>query len=211
MTKLVKQVFTEQIYHLLRNDILSQSIACSQKLNIRELQAKYGVSGSPVREAISRLHQEGLVEYLPNIGTKVIDFKVTDIVELQELHSSLDCSALKLAMKKNSYQDIAAELLVFLEAQKQNDPSAAHQFHNTFYRFANNNRLQKSWEHLTGQLEIIHTLYANQLKALAWNDIELHDHTKIYESVSTNDLETALARIEEHHDKSLTLLLDCIK
>jgi len=210
MAKLVKQVFTEQIYHLLRNDILSQSIACSQKLNIRELQAKYGVSGSPVREAISRLHQEGLVEYLPNIGTKVIEFTSDDVVELQEMYSSLDCSALKLAMKKADFTVIADELFSHIEQQKQ-DPTVSQHFHDTFYKFADNTRLQKSWEHLAAQLEIIHTIYANQLTSLGFPYLEIQDHLSIYQAVAANDLSTALNCIEDHHANVLKLLLTCCK
>ncbi|MBP2650453.1 MAG: hypothetical protein H6Q74_1278 [Firmicutes bacterium] len=120
-------------------------------------------------------------------------------------------SAIKLAMKKANFQDIAAKLLIQINNQQQHAPSAAHQFDDTLYTFADNTRLQKSWEHLAGQLEIIHTIYASQLKTSEWSDLSLHYHLAIYKAIANNDVAFAITLTEEHRAKELQLLLACIK
>lgn len=207
MSKLVKQVFTEQIYHLLRNDILSQSIACSQKLNIRELQEKYGVSGSPVREAISRLHQEGLVEYLPNVGTKVIKFKKDDVIELLDMHKMLDCNALKLALNRHGHQVVAAQLQPYIE-QIQSLPmegklEAADQFQNTVYLLAANKRLQKMRQQVEGQVQILRSVYSHSFNS----QIDYAEYIGIYNAIVTGDTQQAIVYWEEHYDHVLERLL----
>ena len=54
---------SEQIYNQLREDILLGQIPAGQKLGLKELQEKFQVSSTAVREALIRLSQEQLVEY----------------------------------------------------------------------------------------------------------------------------------------------------
>jgi DNA-binding GntR family transcriptional regulator len=210
---LIKELYTEQVYQLLRTDIVNQSIACGQKLNIRELGRKYDVSGSPIREAISRLHQEGLVEYIPNVGTRVINLGPKDIIELQNICILLDCGAMRLAMMRESPKIIAAELLQYIvkqqEASYRESAHIANQFHKVFYHFANNHRLQKIAQQIGGQIEILRTLYESQLKSK--EDIGLKEHINIYEAVLLGDTENVVALITEHHKNVLNLLLEAIK
>jgi DNA-binding GntR family transcriptional regulator len=215
MVALIKQPFTEQVYQLLRNEILNQSIACGQKLNISELQKNLNVSGSPVREAISRLHQEGLVEYIPNVGAKVIEFKEKDIIELQDIHSLLDCSALKLAMLQEKNSVIAAELFKCIDLQQKGSYTekqyASSQFHKVFYLFAHNGRLLTIWQQVDGQIGILRTMYTIQFPKMENEDVGLQEHIKIYEAILQGDTEKATMAIEEHHRNATKVLLRIVK
>jgi DNA-binding GntR family transcriptional regulator len=71
MGLLFKQSLSDQIYEVLRRDIITQKIKCGDRLNIRELQDRLSSSATPIREAINRLQQEGLVDYVSNVGAKV--------------------------------------------------------------------------------------------------------------------------------------------
>ncbi|MBP2652003.1 MAG: GntR family transcriptional regulator [Firmicutes bacterium] len=202
-----RQLYTEQIYQALRNDIINLVITPGQKLNIRELQNHFNVSGSPVREAISRLYQEGIVEYIPNTGAKVIEFKPKDILELEELHTLLDCDALELSIQHEDFATIAAELVKLIDAQKQGDLTAANKFHGTFYLHSHNSRLLKIWDHLGAQAGLVRSLYAQSFQKNKLGDIGLEDHIDIYNAVLAGNLQQAKAAIRTHHMNALHFLL----
>ena len=80
-----KKTLSEQIYQLLKQDILSQKIGFGEKLINRDLQKKYGVSSTPIRDAINRLYQDGLVEDITKNGARVIAFDLTAAIEINEI------------------------------------------------------------------------------------------------------------------------------
>ena len=69
-----KSTLSEQIYQILRNDILTQKIPCGEKLTLKLLQERFQVSSTPIREALTRLTQDQLVSYYSNVGIRVISF-----------------------------------------------------------------------------------------------------------------------------------------
>ena len=60
--KIIKQTLSEQIYNILKEDILSGRILMGDKLTNRELQERFQVSSTPVRDAINRLSKDGLTQ-----------------------------------------------------------------------------------------------------------------------------------------------------
>ena len=60
-------------------------IPFGSKLNVSKLQEEYGVSSTPVREALNRLLNEGLIEFENNVGARVIDITEEDVREIQEI------------------------------------------------------------------------------------------------------------------------------
>ena len=58
-----KLTLTERIYHELYHDITSQKLCCGQKLTLTELKKRFNVSQTPIREALTRLTESGLVNY----------------------------------------------------------------------------------------------------------------------------------------------------
>ncbi len=59
---------TEKVYEALKEQILDQTIAPGGRVNIDQLVVELGVSSTPIREALTRLHSERLVSFAPYIG-----------------------------------------------------------------------------------------------------------------------------------------------
>ena len=68
MSKIKKQSLVDQLYSQLREEIITLRYPLGSRLNVNEIQDDYGVSSTPLREALNRLQQEGLVVMENNVG-----------------------------------------------------------------------------------------------------------------------------------------------
>ena len=208
MAALVKQSLVDQLYQELRKDIINQEIDWGEKLNVAELQQKFEVSCTPIREALNRLQKEGLVEYKPNFGMRVIDISEEDIIEIQEAAAALDSAAIRYAMKKANLTELARELSEILQAYRDatQEPERARnteEFMNVFYRYAGNERLISLAQSIKGQQSMLKSIYSK----LKQENGGLADHIKIYEAVVAGDASQAVASAEANYTRATELLL----
>ncbi|NIJ14272.1 DNA-binding GntR family transcriptional regulator [Saccharomonospora amisosensis] len=90
----------------LRELILKGEFRAGSRLGEVELAARLGVSRTPVREALSRLAAEGLVELVPNRGARVSSWTVAELEGVFDLRTSLEPRLTALAAKKASDTDV---------------------------------------------------------------------------------------------------------
>lgn len=107
-----------QVYALLRRAIVYLDLPPGQGLSENELAARYGVSRTPVREAIIRLAGEGLVEVAPQLGTFVSRISAREVVEIQFIRETLELASLPDAIKNVTAAD-EAYLRALLEEQAE--------------------------------------------------------------------------------------------
>ena len=98
----------ERAYSTVRDGILRGTYTAGSRLTEQELAETAGVSRTPIREALRRLHAEGLVEFSPNHGAVVALFEPEDAEEIFELRSLLEPISARRAALRASQADIAA-------------------------------------------------------------------------------------------------------
>ncbi len=89
----------EQAFLRLRRDVLTGAHAPGAKLKVEELQGSYGYSSSPLREALNRLSQEGLVKADDRRGFRVAAISRSDLADVTHMRLLLDVQALRAAME----------------------------------------------------------------------------------------------------------------
>lgn len=208
MAILSKQSLVDQIYNELRNEIVNLKVPIGGRLNVSELQERFGISSTPIREAINRLQKEGLVEYKNNIGAKVIDIEEKDIIEIQAIAATLDCAAIRYAMKSGRFDEIGEELEEKIKNFQETDDGAerlqyVEEFAGVFYRFANNSRLIEMSKLINGQVRMLRNTYRKELKEL----VSIQDHINVYNAVLKEDIDSAVKAMEENHEKAKEILL----
>src|SRR5499427_11056549 len=87
-----------RVYSQIKNLILSNEVLPGQKLHHQELSERLGVSRTPVREALTRLVQEGYVSFLPNRGFTCKEIRLQEADELYELREALEAFAVEKAI-----------------------------------------------------------------------------------------------------------------
>jgi DNA-binding GntR family transcriptional regulator len=97
---------TERTAEHLRDAILRGELAGGTRLGEVELAARLGVSRTPVREALSRLAAEGLVEVSPNRGARVASWSPAELEGIFELRAVLEPRLTALAVPRADDQDV---------------------------------------------------------------------------------------------------------
>lgn len=86
---------TNLAYNTIKRQLLAGEFALSARLGEERLAGELGVSRTPIREAVSRLHAEGLLEHHPDGGYTPAVPNLDEIVELYEVRSILENAAIR--------------------------------------------------------------------------------------------------------------------
>lgn len=93
------------VYEHLKSMILTNKIKCGEKIQEQQIEHELGVSRTPVREAVRRLANQGVITLYPNRYAEVITFDKQSIKDLGMVRITLDCLAAQLAVQTGSNRD----------------------------------------------------------------------------------------------------------
>ena len=99
---------SERTLGRVRELILAGDLAAGARLGEAELAERLGVSRTPVREALSRLAAEGLVEIVPNRGARVSSWSVAELEGVFDLRAALEPRLTALAVPRAGAADVQA-------------------------------------------------------------------------------------------------------
>ena len=107
-----------QIYEILRTRILSTELPPGSSINERYLAETLGVSRTPIREAIRRLSNDGLISIVPNVGTSVSQFDKSRVREFCQIRTAFECLAIESAVE-NFSSAIDCKLVQLIDDQEK--------------------------------------------------------------------------------------------
>ena len=217
MPILKKQSLVDQIYDQIRGEIIGLEHPLGGRLNAAELQERYGVSSTPIREAVNRLQKEGLVEYENNVGARIVAIGEDDVMEIQELAMTLHTAAIKFAMKRGDHQAMADNIAKEIENYKaartfKEYTLSVHNIIGTFYQNCGNSRLDSNMIMIQGLQLILRNLYGhaceNGARVPGGN---LEDFEKIHSAVLAGDTAGIIAALEANEAKATPVIIEELK
>jgi len=135
-------------YGALLMEIREGRLSPGGRLRETDLAARFGVSRTPVREAIRQLEADGLVTHLPRVGATVRKLGYSEVMELYEMRSVLECAAARMAASVASDAEISELKAISDEIANSGrgiDASRLNrQFHRALLETAKNRFLIKS-------------------------------------------------------------------
>lgn len=138
-----------QVYERIRRAIITLAILPSEALSEKELSLQLGVSRTPVREALIRLADEGLIDILPQRGSFVAPIRMKDVEEAQFIRESLEVAVIGRLARRCSPQfliDIKANLTRQEIAVANENGDLFLELDEAFHRsFCEEAGLSKSW------------------------------------------------------------------
>ncbi len=191
-----------QLYDLLREQIVSVALKPGDVLSRSEIATQFGVSQTPVRDALMRLEQENLVEIFPQSGTRVSKIDLQAAQQAHFLRKSVEIELVyEFAITKNetvvTALDLALARLKRLASQGHIDPfiSADKDFHYVLYEEA---ALLDVWSLLQIQSGHIDRIRRLHLPAPGKRKKVIDDHQKIVDAIRTGDGLDAQRTVREH-------------
>src|ERR687898_859285 len=106
-----RETFKDKAYAALRNVIMSSGIYRSRtdiRLDERQLAQDFGISRTPVREAMAQLEREGFVRSVPRRGIYVVRKTKAEVIEMITAWAALEGMAARLITENASGEDIAS-------------------------------------------------------------------------------------------------------
>lgn len=198
----------EQAFIRLRKDVLSGSYPAGAKLKVEILQKAYGFSSSPLREALSRLAQEGLVRADERRGFRVAPITAEDLADITRMRLLLDVRALAESIRDGDDQWEATIVAAYyrlekVESRMEDGPlvlddewTRLHRgFHMALLAACPSVR-QRDWSaSLFDQAERYRRFSARHRKTPRRKS---NEHRKIMDATLKRDAKTACALIQEH-------------
>lgn len=207
---------TSNIYDRLRDDIIHGHLAPGDKLKIEVLREHYGVGATPIREALSLLTADGLVERLEQRGFRVAEVSDSEFVELLAMRCWLEERALRRSIRLGGKEwEEGIVVARYRLSRTPRVPPDVNQTDNLDYE-----RCHKSF-HLslvadcgsTTLLRLWNQLYneANRYRYMArLSSYERpnisEEHEQIAEAVLARDADTAVQRLVVHYTRTGELL-----
>ena len=190
MAAIKKRSLVDQVYEMLRGDIITLRRPLGSKLNVNELQDELGVSCTPIREAVNRLQQEGLVVYENNVGAHILDLDQHDITEIEQLAMTLHCAAIRLAM---AHGDRAV--------------MAVNRFVGAVYAHCGNRRLDANMISIQGQQLLLRYIYAD---CLTERGSHAEDFEGMLEAARRGDAEEVCVCLQRNTDRCIPVLMEYV-
>ncbi len=110
--KLTRRAPIDSVYERIRKKILDSEVAPGSQILEQELAVMLGVSRTPIREAVIRLQNEGLLDIVPRHGVRIVPIAVSDMREIYDVLISLEPRAAELLAARGA----SPEELRLLEA-----------------------------------------------------------------------------------------------
>ena len=195
----------------LREAILSGDLPSGTPLRQVQLAAQLAISRTPLREALMKLEQEGLIELLPGGGLRVALLDLDEAVELYDIREVLDGLAARLAAQRTGdggLRHLEQHLALMKECLSGQD---AHRwfvghvaFHDGIFRASGNGRLQALSSVVRLSIQRFHPVLLTTPNRLA---DAYQEHREIFEAIRAHDPEASerLARAHIAHAKEIVL------
>src|SRR5207302_3310170 len=193
-----RETFKSKAYAALRNVIIGSDVYRSRadiRLDERQLALQFGISRTPVREAMAQLEREGFVRAVPRRGVYVVRKTKAEVIEMITAWAALEAMAARLITTNASDAEIAKLRKMF--ATFEGGQLAAHldkysevniEFHQTIIRMSGNSVLIDLAENLFTHMRMIRRKTIGERDRV---DRSIRDHMHIIEALEARDTERA--------------------
>jgi DNA-binding GntR family transcriptional regulator len=202
----------QRVYAQVREDIIGLRLPPGADLDEASLEERFGVSRTPVREALIRLASDGLIVLLPNRGARVTHIDISDVPQLFEALELCQRATIRWAAARRTSQDIA-ELRVanqkFLDAAKNGDSERMgevnKEFHMIIGRLCGNRYFDSLYSSLLAvSLRLARTAFAYAPRSgEAHEDYYMevvHQHDAMIQAIESKNADEAEALARVHTD-----------
>jgi len=197
--------FKDRAYNALKDVLLSLDIYGRRgeiRLDERALALQFGISRTPVREAMAQLEREGFVRSVPRRGIYIVRKTKREVVELIEAWAALESMAARLITENCSDEEISRLRDMFakfengkLHVRLDEYSEVNIQFHQAIIAMSKNATLIRLAENLFTHMRMIRRKTIVEKNRA---DRSIHDHLNIIEAIESRDTIRAESLVRQH-------------
>ena len=202
------------VFKTLRQGILTGELKPGERLMEMHLAQRLGVSRTPIREAMHKLEQEGLVTMIPRRGAQVANISGKSLNDVLEVRVALESLAVELACDRITQEEIqelkrTCEIFERTTQEKELDATkitkADVQLHDVIVRATGNEKLQQMISNLS---EYMYRYRFEYIKDASHHARLIEEHERLYEYIRSGDKINAVAEITEHIHNQLATIME---
>lgn len=194
----------ELVYQQLRTQIIDCSLQPGIPINEAEFAERFGVSKTPVREAIRQLEREGLVSSIPGRGSIISFISSNDIYEVFEIREIIECGAAQRAaalVNKRELINKKAELIAMKSElhsdARENTWDFCDDIHLTIIDLVGNRKLIKMYREVLDTIERIRNNFGNRFTERRLESI-IDEHLAVLGAIIDGNADLAQNKVREH-------------
>ncbi len=207
MSIIHREKLSNKVYVVLKEMIANHRFQPGARLNVEQLAKEFGVSRTPVWEAVGRLEQEGLLENIPNRGVFMAVLTAEMALDLYEVREVLEGMAARLAASRINDKTLERMecCLIDQRAIVEAGDLVAYsrldfEFHAAIYEASGNTVLHELLETIKNKMRPLSVRVKPALALL------YKDHEKIFESLKSRNPQESEKFIRTHNQRVIALL-----
>lgn len=200
-----RETFKDKAYVALKSVIVSMDVYRSRsdiRLDERQLAQDFGISRTPVREAMAQLEREGFVRSVPRRGIYVVRKTKGEVIEMITAWAALESMAARLITERAADDEIASLRRMFatfeddkLHAKLDEYSEVNIQFHQAIIQMSGNHVLIRLAENLFTHMRMIRRQTIGEEDRV---ERSIHDHMNIIQALEARDTERAEDLVRQH-------------
>lgn len=213
--KVTEKVTVQDIVDGVTGMIITGEFQPGSPLREVELCNRFGVSRTPIREALRLLQNNGVVEYIPRCGVQVVELTMENLTHITDLRTAIEVLSAQRAatnVTEEQIQELRAINKAFLESKDANEQGQLdYQLHQTIAKISGNPLVAQYLKDLHTRQALIQWLipfrperipfsyqeHENIIQALEWKDEDLAGkQTEIHFHMSQKSLQNKMADYE---------------
>lgn len=202
-TEIGRGLLSDQIYEVVRDAILSGELSPGDRVVESEVARRYEVSQAPVREAVKRLAQEGLLTYLPRRGNFVSSISEDEMAEARVVRAAMESLAASLVGSRiapsrvTQLREIVARMHTAVSDHSYDEFRRLDvSFHRTVIESTGNSVLLRVWDVL--QPTFLATRVISDPFYQGERDVIASEHGYLVDLLEGTDVERAAAEFSRH-------------
>jgi DNA-binding GntR family transcriptional regulator len=204
-----RHTLADQVYTFLKKGIVTGDLQPGERLKELEIAQNLGASRTPVREALSRLEQEGLVQPFPSGGLTVVKLSANDVKEIYGLLRVLESYGIRLAAERitNKQLERLESLCARAEQLSTEDIDRLIELNGRFHELLIDVTAHRRLKELVTQLRtalqpyrIVTMLRPDFHGSPQFRDLMVHQHSEITKALRDRDIDRLVELVIEHNE-----------
>ena len=195
-------VLSDQVLAYLMRELVTGGIRQGDRVNEAELARRLGISRNPIREAVKRLEERGLLISVPRRGIYVRVFSKDDIDDVFSFRIAMECFAIEQALPKLTDRDIdgLANMVTGMETCAAEEDEAGLTeldmgFHRKLCELSGNRQTLHAFANIQHEIQMLIALVDFRFDSL---HEAAADHWPVVEALRTRDLKASVSALTDH-------------